>query len=53
MLDLMKLELKRNRLRTYLISTAVTFLLVLGFTYLFAYVPRFNPVEADLLLFAG
>ena len=53
MLNMMKLELKRNRLRTYLISSAVTFLLVLGFTYLFAYVPQFNPDDADLLLFAG
>lgn len=49
----MKLEMKRNMLCTYLISTAVTFLLVLGFTYLFAYVPQLNPDDADLLLFAG
>lgn len=53
MLSLMRLELKRNKLRTYQLVTAVTFLLVLGFTYLFAYVPQFNPEDADLLLFAG
>ncbi|MGF7012175.1 ABC-type transport system involved in multi-copper enzyme maturation permease subunit [Lachnospiraceae bacterium PF1-22] len=53
MIDLMKLELKRNNLRTYQIVAAVTFVLVLGFTYLFAYVPRFNPEDADLLLFSG
>lgn len=53
MLSIMKLELKRNKLRTYLISSAVTFLWVLGFTYLFAYVPQFNPDDGDLLLFAG
>lgn len=53
MLNLMRLELKRNKLRTYQLATAVTFLLVLGFTYLFAYVPQFNPDDADLLLFAG
>ena len=53
MLSLMRLELKRNKLRTYQLATVVTFLLVLGFTYLFAYVPRFNPEDADLLLFAG
>lgn len=53
MLKLMDLELKRNKLRTYQIAAMATFLLVLGFTYLFAYVPRFNPEDADLLIFAG
>ena len=53
MLSLMRLELKRNKLRTYQLVTVATFLLVLGFTYLFAYVPQFNPDDADLLLFAG
>ena len=53
MLNMMKLEVKRNKLNTYLISAAATFLLVLGLTYLFAYVPQFNPDDTDLLLFAG
>lgn len=53
MLDLMKLELKRNKLCTYQLAAVVTFFLVLGFTYLFAYVPQFNAEDADLLLFAG
>lgn len=53
MLNLMLLEIKRNKLRTYQLATAITFLLMLGFTYLFAYVPQFNPNDADLLLFAG
>lgn len=53
MLNLMRLELKRNNLRTYQLATVFIFFLVLGFTYLFAYVPQFNPDDTDLLLFSG
>lgn len=37
MLDLMKLELKRNNMKTYIIATAITCLIMLGFIFLFAY----------------
>ncbi|MBS4201678.1 ABC transporter permease [Bacillus sp. FJAT-49732] len=53
MYDLMKLELKRNNIRTYLISTFVIAIIMLGFIYLFAYVPQFDPNDADLGLFVG
>lgn len=53
MFRFMKLELRRNNMKTYYFATLATFLLVVGFTYLFAYVPKLNPEDADLLLFAG
>lgn len=53
MLRFMKLELRRNKTQTYYLATLATFMLVVGFTYLFAYVPQLNPEDADLLLFAG
>lgn len=53
MIKLMRLELKRNKIRTYLLSAAVSFLVIVGFIYLFAYVPQFDPNDTDLLLFVG
>lgn len=53
MVDLMKLELKRNSIRTYVISTFIISLFMLGFIYLFAYAPLIEPNDADLKLFLG
>ncbi|CAM3715546.1 ABC transporter permease [Mesobacillus zeae] len=53
MFDLMKLELKKNNIRTYIISTFVISIIMLGFIYLLAYLPQFDPNDADLELFVG
>ncbi|MGD6974456.1 ABC transporter permease [Bacillus altitudinis] len=53
MFNLMKLELKRNNIRTYIISTFVISIIMLGFIYLLAYLPQFDPNDADLNLFVG
>lgn len=52
MLNLMKLELKRNNMKTYIIATAITCVIMLGFIFLFAYAPSVDP-DPDLQLFAG
>ena len=49
---LIKLELKRNNIKTYVIASSVTFIVMLGFIYLFAYAPQINP-DPDLQIFAG
>ncbi len=49
--NLMKLELKRNKTRTYLIATIISFFVVTGFTYLMAYAPQLSPEDPSLLLF--
>lgn len=53
MFDLMKLELKKNNIRTYITSTFVISMIMLGFIYLIAYVPQFDPNDSDLELFIG
>ncbi len=53
MLDLMKLELIKTNIRTYINSTFVIFIVLLGFIYLFAYMPRVNPNDPILELFAS
>ena len=52
MFKLIKLELKRNNIKTYVIASSVTFIVMLGFIYLFAYAPQINP-DPDLQIFAG
>jgi len=53
MMDLMKLELKGNTIRIYILSTLVITLVMLGMLYLFAYAPQLDPSDADMRLFAG
>jgi ABC-type transport system involved in multi-copper enzyme maturation permease subunit len=48
----MKLELKRNNLRTYIIASVVICVIMTGFLYLFAYAPQIDP-DPDLQIFAG
>lgn len=50
---LIKLELKRNKIRTYVISSFVIAVTMLGFLYLFAYAPMIEPNEKDLEIFVG
>ncbi len=53
MLKLVKLELKRTNIRNYLIASLIISVVMLGFTYLFAYAPQLEPNDPDLLLFSG
>lgn len=53
MLDLMKLELRKTNIRTYINSTFVIFIVLLGFIYIFAYMPQVNPNDPMLELFAS
>jgi len=52
MLKLINLELKRNNIKVYILSVFIAFAALLGFTYLFAYVPHKqarNSLEAMLM----
>lgn len=52
MLKLMKLELKRNNIKTYVIASVITCIIMIGFLYLFAYAPHMA-ADPDLQIFAG
>lgn len=52
MLQLMKLELKRNNIKTYIIASLIICIIMLGFIYLFAYAPHMDP-DPDLQVFAS
>lgn len=53
MLNLMKLELKRNKTRSYMLAAIVALPVVTGLTYLMAYAPQENPNDPSLSLFAN
>lgn len=53
MLNLLKLELKKTNIRTYIISACIIGICMLGFIYLFAYAPQIEPNDQDLKMFAG
>jgi hypothetical protein len=48
----MKLELRRNNIKTYIIASIIICFIMLGFIYLFAYAPHIDP-DPDLQIFAG
>lgn len=52
MIKLMRLELKRNNIKAYVISSMITCIIMLGFIYLFAYAPHIDP-DPDLQIFAN
>lgn len=52
MLKLMKLELKKHRINTYVTSSIIISIVLIGFLYLFAYAPHIDN-DPDLLLFAS
>lgn len=53
MVKLIKLELRRNNLRTYVISSIIIAVVMLGFLYLFAYAPKLEPNDKDMEVFLG
>lgn len=53
MKTLIKLELKRNKIRTYLIASLIIAITMLGFLYLFAYAPMLEPNDKDMAIFSG
>lgn len=53
MKTLIRLELKRNQIRTYVIASLIIAITMLGFLYLFAYAPRLEPNDKDMEIFSG
>lgn len=53
MIDLMGLELKKHNIQTYIISSAIIMVSLLGFLYLFAFAPQIEPNDPDMKIFAG
>ena len=52
MCNLIALELKRNRLRSYHIAVLICGVTMLGFQYLMAAIPYMDPTEPDAELFS-
>ncbi|MDN3015876.1 ABC transporter permease [Paenibacillus sp. BSR1-1] len=53
MVNLLKLELKKTNIRTYIISASIIGICMLGIIYLFAYAPKIEPKDPDMKMFAG
>lgn len=53
MKKLIKLELKKNNIRTYVIASFIITITMLGFLYLFAYVPMLESNDTDMAIFSG
>ena len=53
MIKLLKLELKKQNIRTYIISSIIVSIVMLGFLFLFAYAPQIDSNDKDLSFFAG
>lgn len=53
MKTLIRLELKRNKIRTYVIASLMIAITMLGFLYLFAYAPMLEPNDKDMAIFSG
>lgn len=53
MKTLIRLELKRNKIRTYGIASLMIAITMLGFLYLFAYAPMLEPNDKDMAIFSG
>lgn len=51
MSKLIKMELKRNSLKAYFLATVISFLVMMGFTYLIASIPRIDGNNTDTELF--
>lgn len=50
--NLMRLELKRNNVKTYVMASVIIGIVMLGFLYLFAYAPHID-ADPDLQIFTG
>ncbi|GAE28727.1 ABC transporter permease [Alkalihalobacillus hemicellulosilyticus] len=53
MINLMRLEVRKNKIRTFIIASILISIAMLGFIYLFAYAPHIEPNDPDLMIFAG
>lgn len=53
MFNLIKLELKKAKIRTYIIAAIIIGICMLGTLYLFAYAPKIEPSDPDMKLFVG
>lgn len=53
MKKLIKLELKKNNIRTYVIASFIITITMLGFLYLFAYAPMLESNDTDMAIFSG
>lgn len=53
MIHLMKLEIQKNNMRTYIHASIVITITMIGLIYLFAFVPHLDPNDPDLFIFAG
>ena len=53
MKTLIRLELKKNKLNTYIIAGTIITIIMLGFLFLFAYVPLIEPNDKDMAIFSG
>lgn len=51
MIKLISLELKRNSLKSYHIAVAIITVIMLGFLYLLAAIPKMDPADTDAELF--
>ena len=50
---LIKLELKKNSLKPYRLATLIISILILGFIYLMAAIPKIEPNDSDADLFSS
>ncbi len=53
MIHLMKLEIQKNKIRSYMYAIIIITITMIGFIYLFAYAPQIEPNDPDMLIFAG
>lgn len=48
---LIRLELKRNGLRSYHVAVMISTVIMLGLIYLMVLIPKIDPAEADMAVF--
>ena len=53
MKTLIRLELKKNKLNTYIMGGIIITIIMLGFLFLFAYAPLIEPNDKDMEIFSG
>lgn len=53
MVNLMKLEIQKHTMGLYIKASVIVTIVMVGFIYLFAYVPQFDPNDSDLFIFEG
>lgn len=53
MKTLIRLELKKNNINTYILADIIIAITMIGFLFLFAYAPLIEPNDKDMAIFAG